>query len=55
MRYGDLPMLKKEQSEEEKAAAKLIKGYKKLLNAPDANEISIKPYLDAHPTLIPRI
>jgi hypothetical protein len=47
-------MLKKKQSEEEKkAAAKLIKGYKKLLNAPDANEMSIKPYLDAHPTFIP--
>lgn len=45
--------VKKRSEEEKKAAAKLIKGYHRLLDAPDANEMSIKPYLDAHPTLIP--
>lgn len=39
--------------EEQKTKAKLLKEYRKLLDASGANEMSIKPFLDANPSFIP--
>jgi antiviral defense system Shedu protein SduA len=45
--------MKPPSEEERKAKAKLVKKYFKLLNAPGATEMSIKPFLDANPSFIP--
>lgn len=47
-----MPM-KPPSKKEQELKDKLTTGYLKLLNAFGANEMSIKPYLDAHPSLIP--
>jgi hypothetical protein len=47
-----MPMRPPTQKEKERKA-KLVKNYMKLLNATDASEMSVKPFLDANPSFIP--